>query len=113
MLNRTGFLDKLETRSLIISFTTYNIYNELYISTNILFEKGDGYTYKTQPDHSIPFILPRTNVKISLYSWGLLMFSFTILLFFLMVWNIVSKRYFKFFNLTLAGKRRYCEHFDP
>jgi hypothetical protein len=35
--------------------TVYNIKQGLYISINVLFEKGNGLTYKVLEDHSLPF----------------------------------------------------------
>ena len=55
MLQRTGFLDSVTTKSLIVSFTVFNIKQDLYISVNVLFEKGNGLTYKALEDHSMPF----------------------------------------------------------
>lgn len=55
MLQRTGFLDSVATRSVIVSFTVFNIKQDLYISNNVLFEKGNGLTYRVTEDHSMPF----------------------------------------------------------
>jgi hypothetical protein len=35
--------------------TVFNIKQDLYISTNVLFEKGNGLTYLVKEDHSLPF----------------------------------------------------------
>ena len=91
MLKRTGFLDEFQTRSVIVSFTTYNIKRNLYVSTNILFEKGDSYTYHTFSDHSKPFQMPRTNVSFLVYTYFIMMIIFLACIFLLIVWTMLAK----------------------
>jgi hypothetical protein len=91
MLKRTGFLDSVKTRAVIVSFTTYNTKRNLYVSTNILFEKSDSQTYNTMSDYSKPFQLPRTNVRFSVYTFFLLMVVCYLCTLVLIIWTLLAK----------------------
>jgi hypothetical protein len=63
-----------------------NIYN----TVNVLFEKGDGFTYRMMHDISIPFRMVRTNVDRKEYSLAFLQMFLLGALAVLTVWAMVS-----------------------